>query len=374
MRRSILLAILLMMVLLLGGCREKPGIQEESLVPVKTIKAGMADLSHSVNTTGEVVAGAEAAVAPKVSARVMAVRVQMGDRVSKGQVLFELDGTEARNALSISEAGVGVARAGLNKAKQALVDAQLNYDRCKSLYESEAIAKTQMEQAESALKNAALGVELAEEQLVQAQVNVRNAQENLSNYVVTAPIPGLVAAVNVESGELAGPQTIGVTIVNLDTVKVKVNLSENVVGAIKPGAEIPVEINALQKTVRGTVTSVAPQADLATRAFPAEILLDNQQGEIKAGMVARLLLETGVSKGTVVVPADAVLERDGQYYVFILEDGVAREIPVKTGVHSGQLTEIVEGLHEGQEVIVSGNRLVVDGQKVEVVNSQGGAD
>ncbi|OPX87157.1 MAG: Macrolide export protein MacA [Pelotomaculum sp. PtaB.Bin104] len=374
LKRSIFLAMLLLIILLLGGCREKTNTpEEEALVPVEIVRAGVADLPHSMNTSGEVIASAEAAVAPKVTARVVAVHVKLGDRVSQGQALFELDGTEARNSLSISEAGVGVASAGLNKAKQTVADAQLNYDRSRSLFEGGAISQAQLDQSDSALKNALLGVELAREQLVQAEMTVRNGRESLNNFVVAAPMSGLVAAVNIESGEIAGPQTIAVTLVNLDSVKVKVNLSENVVGAIKPGLAIPVEITSLNRTVTGTVAAIAPQVDPSTRAFPVEINLNNKEGDIKAGMVASLRLETGVSQGAVAVPADAVIEREGQYSVFLLVDGVAKETPVKTGITSGQLTEIKEGVQEGQEVIVSGNRLVSDGQKVKVVSGQGGA-
>jgi RND family efflux transporter MFP subunit len=160
--------------------------------------------------------------------------------------------------------------------------------------------------------------------------------------------------------------------VQLDTVKVKVQLSENVVVSIRPGAEVPVIINSLNKTVTGAVISVAPKADPATRAFPVEIQINNEQGDIKAGMVANLNMETGISKGAVVLPADALLERNGQYSVFVVEDGKAKETTVKKGITSNQLVEIKEGIQEGQAVIVSGNHLVTDGQKVEVV-SKGGA-
>ena len=370
MKRLTALSILLLIVLVLGGCGKKTKPAEEMLLPVKTAKAQVADLAHTINTSGEIMAGAEAAVAPKVSGRVTAVYVKVGDRVSQGQALFELDGTEARNAKTLSEAGVGVARAGLLKAEQAVNDSQLNYDRMKALYEAQAVSKMQYDQAESALNSARIGVQLAEEQLIQSQATNQNAQESYNNFTVTSPLTGLVASVGIDNGEMAGPQAIAITVVQLDTVKVKVQLSENVIVSIKPGAEVPVIINSLNKTVTGTVISVAPKADSTTRAFPVEIQINNEQGDIKAGMVAQLALATGVSKGAVTVPADALLERDGQYSVFVVEDGKAKEISVKKGITSGELVEIKEGLQEGQAVILSGNHLVTDGQKVEVVNTQ----
>lgn len=374
MKRLISLVILLLLVALLGGCGKKTVTQEEeALVPVEITTTQVADLAHTLNTTGEIVAGAEVTVAPKVTGRVAALHVKVGDKVSRGQVLFELDATESRNAKTLSEAGVGVARAGLNKAKQAVTDAELNYNRTKALYDSQAVSKAQFDQAESALSNARIGVQLAEEQLVQAEATLQNAQENYNNFTVTSPLSGLVASVNIENGELASPQATALTVVQLDNVKVKLNLSENVIVSVKQGTEVPVTINSLNKTLKGTVASVGPKADPTTRAFPVEIRLNNEQGEIKAGMVAVLNLETGVSQGTIAIPADALLERNGQYWVFVVEDGKAKEITVKKGITSDQLVEIKEGLQQGQDVIVSGNHLVADGQKVRVVNSQGGA-
>ncbi len=374
MKRFISLALILLFVALIGGCGKKTVTQEEEvLVPVEIAKTQLADLTHTLNTTGEIIPFAEVAVAPKVSGRVAAIHVKVGDRVSRGQVLLELDATEARNAKTLAEAGVGVARANLNKAKQGLADAELDYNRTKALYDSQAVAKAQFEQAESMLNNARIGVELAGEQLKQAEATLQNAEETYNNFTVTSPLSGLVATVNIENGELAGPQATALTVVELATVKVKVNLSENAVVSIKKGAEVPVTINSLNKTLTGTVASVAPKADPATRAFPVEIHLNNKDGDLKAGMVAVLDLQTGLSQGTVTVPVDALLERDGQYWVYVLEDGKAKEVTVKKGITDGQLVEITEGLQEGQDVIVSGNHLVTDGQKVKVVDSQGGA-
>lgn len=374
MKRFISLALVLLFVALIGGCGKKTVTQEEEvLVPVEIAKTQLADLTHTLNTTGEIIPFAEVAVAPKVSGRVAAIHVKVGDRVSRGQVLLELDATEARNAKTMAEAGVGVARANLNKAKQGLADAELDYNRTKALYDSQAVAKAQFEQAESMLNNARIGVELAGEQLKQAEATLQNAEETYNNFTVTSPLSGLVATVNIENGELAGPQATALTVVELATVKVKVNLSENAVVSIKKGAEVPVTINSLNKTLTGTVASVAPKADPATRAFPVEIHLNNKDGDLKAGMVAVLDLQTGLSQGTVTVPVDALLERDGQYWVYVLEDGKAKEVTVKKGITDGQLVEITEGLQEGQDVIVSGNHLVTDGQRVKVVDSQGGA-
>lgn len=373
MKRLSSLLIVVLVLSLLAGCGKKEAIPEEIPVPVETTRAQLADLAHTLNTSGEITADAEAAVAPKASGRVAAVRVKVGDRVSKGQVLVELEAAEAQNMVAQAEAGLGIAGANVDRARLTLADAQLNYERSKELFDAQAISRSQLEQAESGLKNARVGLKLAEEQHKQSLATLNNARESLSNFRVTSPLAGLVASVNVAAGEMAGPQLPVVTVVQLDPMKIKVSISENFISAIKPGGEVPVVINALGKNFTGVVTSVGPKADPVTRAFPVEIKLANQQGEIKSGMVAGLLLSTGLSAGVVAVPVDAVMEREGQFSVFVVEDGRVREIGVKVGITAGQLTEIKEGLEAGQEVVVKGNRLVADGQQVRVVNGPGGA-
>lgn len=367
------ICLLLVITLSLSGCSEKPKPQEEKLVPVETIKVSANDLAHTLNATGEIMAGADVNVMPKVTGRVQKVVVKVGDKVQKGQVLLQLEGNDARNALDQAEAGLELAQANLDRSRQALKDAQINHERNKALYDAQAISKSQFEQAESSLVTAQSNLKVSEAQLKQAQATLNITRENYNNAAISSPIDGVVAAVQVDPGEMVNPQAPVATVVQMDTTKVKVNVSENVVDSIKQGTKVPVTINALEKTVNGTVLSVAPKADPATRAFAVEIQLPNEKDEIKPGMVARLNLSTGTSTGVLALPVDAVLERDGQYSVFIVEEGKAKEVFVKVGVTSGDLTEIKSGLQAGQTVIVKGNRLVADGQKVKVVKELGGA-
>ncbi|NPV73094.1 MAG: efflux RND transporter periplasmic adaptor subunit [Pelotomaculum sp.] len=363
---------LLVLAVALSGCGKKPPPAEEYIPPVETAAAAVKDLSSILDATGEVIASEEADVAPKVSGRVSTVNVSVGERVARGQALLVLESSEARNSVAQAEAAAGTAGVNVLKARQALADAERNYSRISALYQAQAVSRAQFEEAESALSNARLGLQLAEEQLRQAEAALAGARENLANHTVTSPIAGHVAAVNVHSGEMAGPQGAAVTVVNMDTVKVKVNVSENVISSIQKGSQVQVSIGVLGKTVTGTVVSVGPKSDPATRAFPVEIFLDNVQGEIRPGMVATLKIPVGTAKAALTVPAGALIERDGAYYVFTVEDGVAREKQVKPGVITDELAEIKEGLSEGAAVIVKGNRLVADGQKVKVVNAEGG--
>ncbi|MDO7789160.1 efflux RND transporter periplasmic adaptor subunit [Desulforamulus aquiferis] len=374
MKRSILLLVCVMLfAITASGCSKEEIVQEERLVPVEIIKATLADLEHSLNTSGEVAAGSDVAVYSKISGRVSSIPVKVGSQVAKGQVLFEMEATEARNALMQSEASLTLNEANLLRSERALEDARLSFERNKELYDAQAISLQQFEQAETALINAEANLKTAEAQLKQSEASLNTAQENYNNAAVTSPVSGIIATMSINVGDMVNPQVSVVTVVHLETTKVKVNLSENIIANIKVGDKVPVTINALNKNVTGTILTVAPKADAASKAFPVEVAIENTDGEIKPGMVARLNLSTGTSKEVVAVPTDALIERDGQYTAFLVEDERAKEVQVKIGVTSGELTEVKEGISEGDIVIIKGNRLVGEGQKVKIVSELGGA-
>ncbi|SHK93613.1 efflux RND transporter periplasmic adaptor subunit [Desulforamulus aeronauticus] len=367
-RLVFLVSLMVLLTASLTGCGEKEQkAVEEKLVPVETIKIKATDLTQIMNSTGEVIAGVDVAVVPKAAGKVASVAVKMGDRVNPGQVLLSLD---AADVLEQAEAALEQAEARLVISQRSLIDAEIAYERNKTLYDAQAIPKAQFEQVESALINAQANVRLAEAQVKQSRSTVTSTRDNNT---LTSPVSGIVAAVTIEPGEMVSSQAAPITIVQIDTVKVKVNVSENIIDSIKTGSDTPVTINALKKDFVGKVISIAPKADSATRAFAVEISIANPTGEIKPGMVARLNLTTGTSSAVLALPIDAVLERDGQHSVFIVEDGKAKEVSVKVGATSGELMEIRAGLKEGQTVIVTGNRLVGEGQKVKVVKELGGA-
>ncbi|WP_051688081.1 efflux RND transporter periplasmic adaptor subunit [Desulfofalx alkaliphila] len=356
-----LLAMVGMVVLLVGCGNGDNGneVEEESSVPVNVVLASVEDLDQELELTGEVKPGNEITLAPKIAGRVAAVHATVGQTVSKGAVLIELEGTDIKNSLITAEAA-------LEMQQIALEDAQRNYERMSLLNAEGAISQLEYEKAETQYK-------LAQAQLNQAKASLDIAKDNYKEITITSPMGGKVAFINAEVGEMVGPQVPVAGIVNLNTVIVKLNLSENLVGKIAVGQKVDVYINALGKTVEGKIKSIAPQADNMTRAFPVEIEIPNADGDILAGMVAKLQLSVGQAKDTVVVPTEAVLEHNGQHRVFVVEDDLAQLREVKVGISNQEKTQILSGIEPNEQVITAGNRLVGDGQKVTIVKTTGEA-
>ncbi len=360
----------LIVAILFAGCGEDkeqtPKKEAEYIAPVEVVQVQRENLTSLLESVGDLEASETAGVAAKISGRVSSVPVKLGDKVSKGQVLFTLDSTEAANAVAQAEASVTVAKTNIGVSEQTVFDAEQNFQRINQLFEADAASQSQYDQAESTLNNARLGLQVAQGQLRQAEITLANAQETLSYYTVVAPISGQVSSVDIHTGEMANAQTTAIRLVNLSTMKVKVNVSENIISHMQQGATVPMVVSALNREVNGRILSISPSIDEATKAFPVEITVDNSQGDMKVGMVVKLKLVSGTANNVLALPTDAMLEKDGVKYVFVMENDTAKEVKIKTGLMTDTKIEIKEGLEEGQTVITSGNELIKDGQKVKV--------
>lgn len=356
--------------ILFAGCGEDkeqtPEKEAEYIAPVEVVQVQRENLTSLLESVGDLEASETAGVAAKISGRVSSVPVKLGDKVSKGQVLFTLDSTEAANAVAQAEASVTVAKTNIGVSEQTVFDAEQNFQRINQLFEADAASQSQYDQAESTLNNARLGLQVAQGQLRQAEITLANAQETLSYYTVVAPISGQVSSVDIHTGEMANAQTTAIRLVNLGTMKVKVNVSENIISHMQKGATVPMVVSALNREVNGRILSISPSIDEATKAFPVEITVDNSQGDMKVGMVVKLKLVSGTANNVLALPTDAVLEKDGVKYVFVMENDTAKEVKIKTALMTDTMIEIKEGLEEGQTVVTSGNELIKDGQKVKV--------
>ena len=167
-----------------------------------------------------------------------------------------------------------------------------------------------------------------------------------------------------EVGEMVSQQAPVFSLIEDEPLLVKVNLPENVVSKVSTGQQVEIYVGAADKTYKGTVKSIAPQADSQTKAFAAEIILLEVKQEVKPGMVADLRIKTREVDGALVVPADALLDEDSGSGVFVIENGVAYHRKVTTGIVGKGYTQVVSGLQQGEKVAVRGNHLLVDGMKV----------
>ncbi|RLA84264.1 MAG: hypothetical protein DRG31_05180 [Deltaproteobacteria bacterium] len=363
-------------VVLLGflvfGCKEGPKVEEPEggPVPVEVFKVKRERVERWIEAVGTVMPRQAVRITPKVPGKIEAIYVQEGDRVSQGEPLVKLEQKDFLLAVDRAEAAYLKAKAQLERARVALEDARRDWKRGKFLFAQKVISQREYEKLETAFKAARSRYDLAQAQLQEAEVLLRQAKKELADTVIRAPFSGYVSERFVDPGQRAYtmPPTEILELLDLSQVKVVFDLPERDLPSVKEGQPLRVFPDALpERAFSGKVTKVYPKVDPTTRTFRAEGVLDNPEGLIKPGMFVRVKVLLGEEE-TLLIPADAVLrlQGTGEVYCFVVEEGRAQRRELEVGRRLDSFVEVLGGLREGELVVVSGQHNLRSGNPVSV--------
>ncbi len=383
-RRALLMIIgLLMIMSAMAGCGKKVMQTggEETIIPVETAVAEKGNIIDINMVTGKLKALSNSDVVPSgQGGKVLAVNVEVGSQVSKGQTLITLENTsEASLAATIRQAEESVeqARASLETARINYEQAVANYERGKQLCEMGAIPQAGAAGFETAYeipyKQAKVNYEeSAPAALAAAQAAVvlarENYQEQKNNSVIISPVSGVVTAINVNPGEYAGSssQEPVVTVVNLSKVEVETSVAEKLINKIKSGQEVPVTISAVSdKPFTGVINRIALAADPDSKTYPIKVQIDNAQHTLKPGMFAEVQIEDTLPE-TLLLSRDAVVKKGDADIVWVVDEERAKSREITVGASDGKKIQILKGLQIGEQVVVSGQNMLDENTKVKI--------
>ncbi|HHY41726.1 MAG TPA: efflux RND transporter periplasmic adaptor subunit [Thermoanaerobacterales bacterium] len=404
---SYIIMLILIVVLVISGCSSQTAtvVEQEKIVPVNVALSQKEDLPEYQSFPGKVTAVDEVGLTPKLGGIVERILVKEGESVKAGQALIILDKKDVINQVNQAQAAYDAAIANLSNLEQGQFPQQLaqlesalkqaeanfnnakeNYERMKELFSEGAIPKQQFEgvelqyniakeQYESAKTQLTITKEktipeslaAAKAQVKQAEAALAAAKAALDNCVITSPIDGTVGAITATVGQMASPGYSIITVGNLNSVEIHINVTEDRVNGLKVGQEAEVIVDAASDSpFKGEIVSISPFKDLRTQVYPVKILVPNEKGLLKSGMFARVKLMVALHTDVVTVPEDAVVAYDGRTIVYTLEGDVAKANVVETGPTSMGKTVITKGLESGKEVIIEGQSLLTDRTKVRV--------
>lgn len=340
-----------------------PGDGKPAAVPaaraaltVTAVSPERVDWPRLLVANGNVAAWQEAVVGSEIGGfRLTAVNVNVGDKVSKGQVL-------ARVSTETIEADLAQGRASVAEAKATLAGAEADAERARALQESGAISAQQINQYETA-------AETARARLEAARARVRSDRLRLAQTRVAAPDDGIISARNATVGSVVQNGQELFRLIRKGRLEWRAEVGAAELASIKPGSAVRIT-SAGAAPFSGRVRTVAPTVDPQTRN--ALVYVDLTEGsDARAGMFARGEFELGRSTG-LALPQSAVLLRDGFSYVFrIGPDNRVARIKVDIGRRNGDRVEIVGGLEATARVVATGGGFLNDGDLVRVVE---GAD
>lgn len=401
--------------------------QNAKVVTVSVADVKQGSVMPGDKLLGEISPKTTVSITSKLSGTVVSVPVKKGQYVEKGQIIAKLDQTDYLLGVKQAEAAVRTAQAGLAQAqvsvdsakasldqaktaykikeagqtsseiaKQNVEIAQQNYDRLRSLVAAGAASPSQLDTAEAqllqakstlnqsaqgdvqskgaittasaALNQAQVSLNKTSKAAVQqAQVGLEKARTALRDTVITAPASGVLATLAFEEGEVVGIQQEMASIISVNPVIVKINVSESAIPKFKLGMPLDVEIPALKTNVKASVTYTGQQADKQSKMFPVELQIPNADGRLLPGMKVNVLTQNMDSKSGLLVPIEAIMEKDGKKYVYVIEGNRAVKRDISTAEGDSNHVIVVNGLKAGEKVAIKGQAQLRDQAAVKVV-------
>lgn len=335
----ILMAVLAF-ALCITGCGVKPrssngNSPDRPTAPVQTQIVQSKPQPITEEVVGTVRARLHATLEARLSGRIEALPVVLGQRVKAGELLARLDAAEIT--------------ARLEQAEASLQYAERETKRFSALFEQRAASRADHEAAETRHR-VAIGA-VAEAKAMRTYVEVR------------APFDGAVAKKWANVGDLAAPGKPLVSIEDPSELQLEADLPESIASHVRRDGQLSARVDGVSGEMAGKVSELSLAADSASRTVRVKVELPPQPG-LRPGQFARLLIPVGTSD-SLRVPASAVVRRGQLEIVFGVENRQAQFRLVKTGKHFGDELEILSGLHAGDSVVVAGADLVTDGQLVE---------
>lgn len=314
--------------------------QKNAQVAVRAASVSQEAISESFTANGTFLAQQDLNVSAEMGGQVVKIYVQEGSVVKAGQVLA-----------SIKADRVNV---GLENAKAVLDNAQTQLQRFENAFKTGGVTQQQLDQAQLQYKN--------------AQANYDAAQITSADTSVRSKINGVVSKKMVEEGAFVGAGTTLFNVVNISKLKLKVAVDEAQVSTLKIGESVQVKPSVGQQILEGKITFIAPKSDGALK-FPVEILVDNAQKNLKAGMyaTAHFSVKGNENEQILTVPHSAFVGSVSQNKIFKIVEGKAQLITVKSGRNFGDKVEIKEGLKLGDQVVTSGQINLENGTPVKIV-------
>lgn len=304
-------------------------------VQVKVAAAELQSVEQIAEFSGTVTANVRNSISSAGATRIDKILVEVGDHVSKGQNLVEMEPT---NYL---------------QASAQLENLKVEYSRAEALYKSGGISKQQLDQLKT--------------QLDVAETSTKNLYDNTH---LVSPVSGVITARNFDNGDVVGGSPI-LSVEQLNPLKVRINVSEEYFSRVRVGMRVDIALEVYpDRQFRGNVSLIYPTIDAATRTFTVEVAIPNEQMLVRPGMFARVTLNLGAMPHTV-IPDIAVQKQQGtnDRFVFVIKDGVAERRVVQLGRRLDSKMEILKGVAAEEVVAVAGVTRLVDQTEVEIMDN-----
>lgn len=344
--------------------------KEKEVFPVQVTRVVQGNVECRIAYLGNLEACKEIEVYSTIPTRVTELKVDVNSWVNEGDLLAVVDNVKVRQ-------GVLQAEAGLKSAQAQFENIDTEWKRIQKLYKENAVSKSQYDIVKSQRNAAKAAVN-------QMQAALKSAKEQYNDSFIKAPISGFVSMRNYYSGDQTNPQIPIFTIVQMDTIKIKIDIVEAQISQVKAGMKAYIQVDTYPGEIFvGKVNKVYPTINPMTRTIPCEIVIDNSDLRLKPGGFARVEIVTDEHNNVLIIPKHSIIEKTSLEYlggeirntrinienfVFVVQDSIALMQRIQTGLVSDNKVEVLAGLSLGDTIITIGQYNISDSSLVKVID------
>lgn len=334
-------------------------------IAVETTHAMEEERKVGMTYKATIEASQEATVSSQGSGKVVAIYFENGKPVKQGAPLVRLDDVNAVNELKMANAQLESANALLKKTEAGFASTKLSYDRTLALFKQGGVAQAELDNAKAALDMGNADLASAKAGVDTAKATVQMRQTALSQMTIKAPMSGIIDAKSVNLGQFLSPGSVVAVVKDVSSVDAVFQVEQDALSDIKIGQNADLKIQGLgDKTYKGLIQNIDLSADPKARVFTTKMRIDNKSGELRPGVFAWVDLKAERLSKVLTLPVDLVSGKEGAYYVFVNEGGVAKMKGLMLGEVFENRVQIKAGISAKDEIIATNLNTIQDGDLV----------
>jgi len=380
-RKKPLVIVAVVLLLLTAGGLYFGGILVPAVsIDVTTVSQFYPSQSISLlNASGYIVAQRKAAVASKVTGRLVALMVEEGSKIKEGDVIARMENIDVSAVRDQAAANLNMARATLEQARAERDNARKEYERYKRLVARDYVSRSDYEAVETRYRRAVEGVKASEAVVHAGEAALQNAEASLDYTLIRAPFDAVVLTKNADIGDIVTPigaaanaKAAVVSIADMSSLQVEVDVSETSITTIRVGQPCDIQLDALPDArFRGEVHAIVPTVDRSKATVLVKVRFLDKDRRMLPDMSAKVSflprrLAPEEMKPRLAAARSALIDRNGRTFAYLLEGNRVRETPVRVGATFGDMVEVLSGLKAGDRVVVTPPKGLKDGSRIKV--------
>jgi RND family efflux transporter MFP subunit len=370
-KRLIRVLILSLVVSLVStGCARKDKdnkeAKKEEYIPVETMTVTTGEIYDEAIFVGRIYSEKDFPVVSAFPGRISSIDVNLGDEVEEGEVLFSIQNEEIERKEQMAKKALDAGNAQMDRTISEMKSMNPQGQLENQSNQTE-IPTDKVEPNLNMQNSAQIQMEMQGE-IEELNMAYEQAKIALDSLNVKSPSKGIVSYMNIREGEIATNSSPTMIISNLDRVYLETFITDRIVDKVNKGDEVLVDIPSFSiEDYKCSIDEISVGPSMENGMYRIRVFIENDDHKIRPGAFGKVRIKLDKREKAVVIPSDAVIDKNGEKVIYIVEDGVAVEKKISLGLDTGEKVEITKGLNGGEKLIIKGQNYVQDGIQVKVV-------